>query len=323
MRSEKLNKVILVDKRRKSKMIDKRIKSAYDMLYLTTCVLNSVIPDKSKIESMNLENLFKMCQFHSLTCIACMALESAGMQLPKCWTEAKLKAIRKVMLLDTERHKILNYMEENEVWYMSLKGVILKEYYPKIGMRQMFDNDILFDSEFQNQLRDFMVKNQYEVKESNEMGCHEEYLRVPVYNYEMHTRLFDENNDAFSVYYSDVKSRLLKDYDNGFGYHFTDEDFYIYIIAHEYKHYSTGGTGLRSLADIFIYLRAKENKLDRNYINHELEKLGIEDFEQDCCELSRKIFGSVNLPVLTDKEKEMLDYIFFWYLWNLSAKNKK
>ena len=127
----------------------------------------------------------------------------------------------------------------------------------------------------------------------------------------MHTRLFDETIDSFSVYYSDVKSRLLKDHDEGFGYHFSDEDFYIYIAAHEYKHYSTGGTGLRSLVDIFLYLRAKENSLDRNYINHELEKLGIKDFEQDSCELSRKIFDSVNMPVLTEKEKEMLEYFLF------------
>lgn len=292
-------------------MTEIKTKSAYDMLYLTTCALNSVIPDKNKIESMNLENLFEMCQFHSLTCIVCMALESVGMELPEYWTQAKAKAIRKVLLLDAERRKIFDFMDKNGIWYMPLKGVILKEYYPSIGMRQMSDNDILFDIEFQKEFRKFMIKNEYEVKGSYIIGCHEEYHKAPVYNFEMHTRLFDETIDSFSIYYSDVKSRLLKDHDEGFGYHFSDEDFYIYITAHEYKHYSTGGTGLRSLVDIFLYLRAKENSLDRNYINHELEKLGIKDFEQDSCELSRKIFDSVNMPVLTEKEKEMLEYFLF------------
>ena len=115
------------------------------MLYLTSCALNNVIPDKNKIESMNLENLFEMCQFHSLTCIVCMALESVGMELPEYWTQAK--AIRKVLLLDAERRKIFNFMDKNGIWYMPLKGVILKEYYPSIGMRQISDNDILCDIE--------------------------------------------------------------------------------------------------------------------------------------------------------------------------------
>ena len=74
---------------------------------------------------MNLENLFKMCQFHSLTAMVCMALKSAGTEFPGYWVEAKLKAIRKVMLLDSEREKILQFMEENSIWYIPLKGVIL------------------------------------------------------------------------------------------------------------------------------------------------------------------------------------------------------
>ena len=128
-------------------MTEIKTKSAYDMLYLTSCALNNVIPDKNKIESMNRENLFEMCQFHSLTYIVCMALESVGMELPEYWTQAKAKAIRKVLLLDAERRKIFDFIDKNGIWYMPLKGVILKEYYPSIGMRQISDNDILCDIE--------------------------------------------------------------------------------------------------------------------------------------------------------------------------------
>lgn len=40
-------------------------------------------------------------------------------------------------------------------------------------------------------------------------------------------------------YYSDIKNRLLSDKPEGScGYHMSDEDFYIYIISHAYKHYS-------------------------------------------------------------------------------------
>ena len=36
-------------------------------------------------------------------------------------------------------------MEENSVKHASLKGVVMQNYYPKFGMREMGDNDILYE----------------------------------------------------------------------------------------------------------------------------------------------------------------------------------
>lgn len=44
-------------------------------------------------------------------------------------------------------------MEQRGIWYLPLKGIILKEFYPSVGMRQMSDNDILFDEAFAEQVR--------------------------------------------------------------------------------------------------------------------------------------------------------------------------
>ena len=44
-------------------------------------------------------------------------------------------------------------------------------------------------------------------------------------------------------YYQDVKSHLILDEGSRYGYHFSDEDFYLYMLAHEYKHFSGSGTG--------------------------------------------------------------------------------
>lgn len=45
---------------------------------------------------------------------------------------------------------------------MPLKGVILKELYPKIGMRQMSDNDILFDETYRKDVVRFMKNKGYD-----------------------------------------------------------------------------------------------------------------------------------------------------------------
>lgn len=284
-------------------------KTAYDMLYLTACAVNEIKPDRDRIVNMDLAELYRMCQFHSLTAAVCTALENAGIS-DKKFQEAKSKAIRKNILLDAERKKIFEFMEENGIWYMPLKGIILKDLYPGIGMRQMADNDILYDRNFQKQLKAFMVQNGYKA-ESVGKTHHDEYLKEPVYNFEMHTNIYDEAYKNFADYYSGIKSRLLKDKDNGFGYHLADEDFYIYITAHEYKHYMLGGTGLRSLVDCYVYIHNKGDKLDWDYIKNELSLLEINEFEQESREICLKIFSPSGYSDLSEHEREMLEYYLF------------
>jgi hypothetical protein len=137
--------------------------TGYDMLYLSACAVNKIKPDSNYITHVNLEKLFQMCRYHSLTAIVCTALESAGV-LDKRFMEEKAKAIRKIMLLDTEREQICSFLEQNHIWYMPLKGVILKNMYPQFGMRQMSDNDILFDACYRNNVIDFMQNRGYYLK---------------------------------------------------------------------------------------------------------------------------------------------------------------
>lgn len=284
--------------------------TAYHMLYLTSCALHGQVPDKDKIAQMDLTKLYKMCRFHSLTSMVSMALESAGVSDSR-WKESMSKAIRKNIMLDVEREKICSFMEENGIWHIPLKGVILKEMYPKIGMRQMADNDILYDKAYQKEVLDFMLKNGYEA-ESVGKSHHDTYMKPPVLNFEMHTSLYNKLYDkTIYAYYSDVKNRLVRDENKKYSYHFTDEDFYIFMTVHEYKHYSNSGTGLRSLLDTYVYIHQKNDSLDWDYIYSELEKLGIGDFERKSRQLSIKVFSSPELPVLSDDERKMLEYYLF------------
>lgn len=277
----------------------------YDMLYLTVCAVNGIKPDSERISEMDLNELFKICQFHSLTAIVCTALESAGIS-DKNFIEAKSKSIRKNILLDIEREKICNFMEHNGIWHMPLKGVILKEFYPKTGMRQMSDNDILYDRKYQYSVMQYMQKCGYTV-ESIGKSHHDTYIKPPVYNFEMHTSLFNKRHE-FYRYYSGIKKRLVPDTGKEYTYHFTDEDFYVYMIAHEYKHYIDGGTGLRSLLDCFLYIKKKGRSLDWRYIFQQLKILGISGFEKKSRRLCMKIFRSTDFGKLSSDEKTLLDF---------------
>lgn len=283
--------------------------SSYDMLYLVNCGIHKVAPDKEKLKDLDLNELYRTSRKHLLEAIVGMTLKNAGVDLPKVWVDAISKAVRKSILFDAERNQIFAFMEKAGIWYMPLKGVIFKEYYPAVGMRQMSDNDILFDVSFAEDLRDYMVSRGYEIEEFG-TDVHDAYHKKPVYNFEMHRALYHEMiNEDWVRYYQNVKERLIKDEGNDFGYHFSDEDFYIYILTHEYKHYTINGTGLRSLLDAYVYLNAKEDSLDMSYIERECEKLGIAEFEKQGRELCKKVFSKeLAQRNLTEEEKNMLDY---------------
>ena len=278
-----------------------------NVIYLCRSAINGVTADKGRVENMNLEQLYQAAYRHLLTGITAMALEAAGIR-DKAFIQAKGKAIRKVAMFDVERVAVLQALEKAGIWYMPLKGSVLKGYYPRIGMRQMADNDILYDVSRSSDVRTIMeslgfttvmyVQNNYN---------HDHYDKEPVCNFEMHRALFaPASGEALFDYYLNVKDRLVKDEGNAYGYHFTDEDFYIYITAHEYKHYSGSGTGLRSILDTYVFLKRFEDKLDWNYIAGEVEKLGITDFERQNRSLAMHLFSD---EAITPEDEAMLLYI--------------
>lgn len=279
-------------------------KNAADMIYLAACAINGKKPKQERIDNLDLPKLFEVCQKHILTACVAYALESAGVK-DNDFTQAKEKAIRKNILLDAERRTILQKLEAEKIWYMPLKGSLLHDWYPKLGMRQMADNDILVDSDKMAEVRDILLNSGY-VCEHFGQGNHDVYFKEPVLNFEMHSGLFSPTHIGnLYPYFKDVKNKLILDEDREYGYHFSNEDFYLFMMAHEYKHFSGGGTGVRSLVDTYIFLRKFKESLDWDYLNAELDKLGIADFERNNRELAMRL---LSLKQLTIEDKKLLDY---------------
>ena len=281
--------------------------NAYYLIYLIRCVLNNKIPAKEKLDKMDLSGVFAVAKAHSLTAIAAYALESVGIY-DKAFEEEKAKTIRKNILLDVEREKVLAELEKAGIWYLPLKRIILKEYYPMIGMRQMADNDILFDASKAVEVKEIMGKFGFST-ESFDGGNHDVYHKQPIFNFEMHQALFGPSHDkAITQYYYNVKNRLVYDINSVFSFQFSDEDFYIYITAHEYMHYKGGGTGLRNLVDRYVYLNHFDDSLNMTYIEQELAKMQIDDYERTSREMLLKLFTGQRL---TTEESKQLDYYIF------------
>lgn len=281
--------------------------NAYYLMYLIRCVLNNKIPAKEKIDKINLSDLLTVAKAHSLTAIAAYTLESAGIY-DKDFEEKKFKAIRKNIILDTEREAVLAELEKAGIWYMPLKGSVIKDLYPQTGMRQMCDVDILFDSNCLTNVKNIMRDLGFKVLHGY-CGHDIAFEKPPVSNFELHTHLFGTgHSEILNDYYGNVKRLLRKDEDNDFGYHFSCEDYYVFMIAHSYKHFSNGGTGLRSLVDTYVYLTQYGDKLDMKYVQQECEKLEIAEFEKQNRELALLLLGGKKL---SQDERDLFDYYIF------------
>lgn len=273
-----------------------------NLIFLSSCVINRQRPCA---DGMDLDALYRVASYHSLAGIIGYALDYAGVE-HEAFRQAKAMAIRRAMILNAERKGILDQLEQAGIWYMPLKGAVMQTYYPQIGMREMSDNDILFDASRAADVRAIMEQRGYTtVIYGSEHR--DEYHKPPVSNFEMHRTLFaPPRNKLILTYYQDVKPRLIKNDDDQFGYHFTDEDFYLYMIAHEYKHYTWCGIGVRSLLDTYVFWKRFGQTLDKELLQQRLEQLGLADFERSNRELALALFERIPL---TSEQEQMLQYM--------------
>ena len=273
------------------------------VIYLASCAINEKTPDINLVAEMNLKDVYHIASKHMISAIVAVALEAAGYKDERS-NRAITNAFRKTVLFETEKEVLFKQLEYSEIWYMPLKGAVLKDFYPKPFMREMSDYDILFDATRAKDVKRIMKNLNFSVAEfavQNE----DVYHKPPFISFEMHRSLFGaRHEEKINKYYKDVKKRLVRDKDKKCAFHFRPEDFYIYIVAHEYIHYSTAGTGLRSLIDTYVFLQ--KHNIDWKYVNTEIEKLRISDFENQNRRLSLSLF---NCEVLTSEDKSMLEYI--------------
>lgn len=279
--------------------------AGWGLVYLARCAVNGEKPEREKLDRLDLEQVRTLANGHSMVVLGAQALEGCISQeefLP--WKQDRDREIRRTLLLCVEGQRICAAMEQMGIWHMPLKGVIMKNLYPRTDMRQMTDQDILFDSFRRLEMREFMLARGYEPVGKDD-SHHDIYHKAPVYNIELHHNLFEDHaTPELASYYDNVKHRMIPDSPGGFGYHFSDEDFYLYMVAHAYKHYIDHGVGLRSLLDTYIYCREK-TALDWDYIFAQAEELGMADYERESRVLAQKIFGSER-QTLTKTEQEML-----------------
>ena len=277
------------------------------LLELISSYFNHKNEQGSKIDSETLSFFIKIAKHHSLTSLLYKALIGTKIKVD---TEllGKLESyyltnLRKCVLFEKERNELYAYLNENKVDYLPLKGIVLKDYYLDPFTREFADNDILFSDRYSTCVKTFFVKRGYSVGEYKKWN-HDTFYKKPFFNFEMHRSLFAyrPDNKKIAQYFENYLEKAPKK--DNYEHCLSKEDFFIYYLAHSYKHFHVSGCGIRTLIDIYLFL--KKEHLDFNYVNEELNKIDLLDFSHRIIKLSNRVFCGESL---NEEEKQMLLFI--------------
>ena len=273
------------------------------LLQLLRCALNEqpALAD----DAVNIKELFRLAKRQQVYTTILPALEAGGVltqeQLTQ-WHDYQMSELQKLIMVDAERAAICGELDALQIPYMFLKGLEIREYYPKVAMRQMSDNDILYDASRREELMTLMKKHGYYLGASG--GISDDFYKKPFCTFEFHRTLFNPEESfcpdfdpmQHAVPYGEGSSRMV----------ISREDNYLYALGHLYKHYScVDGCGVRFICDLYL-LTHSDDVLDWDYINAELKCFGIADFNRTALCLADAIFED---GALTDDARDLLDFM--------------
>lgn len=153
---------------------------------------------------------------------------------------------------------------------LPLKGLWIKPLYPETQLRQMADLDILYEEKNFPKVKAAMKALGYVYVKKSAGSNHQVFQRPPVMDVEMHRQLLSEAV-PFAYYYADPWARALPA-DEPCLYRFSHEDEYLFMLVHDYKHFFGAGSGARTVADFYVFLKAYGDLLDKKWLAEEIDR---------------------------------------------------
>ena len=288
------------------------------------------------------ENVRVLAKHDSVEAIAWAGLDEAARsalpeELRHAWGAAADLTLLRQLQFDVERERITARMEAGGLSWLPLKGVLIAGYYPQPGLRSMSDNDILYGFvEPEPDGRGFRIKGATEAERAEtvehgteaivgimkglgyrgeHVGASKDdcFFKEPMFNFEMHRGLMDDMDEdipAFCAYYENPWLRARQDGNEPLRFLFSPADEYLYFLAHAYKHFSRAGCGVRFIADEWVLLGHYGDELSGSYLEGELEKLGLAEFDRLVRDMAQAVFGGEGeVPKLTDDQQRLWLYL--------------
>lgn len=259
---------------------------------------------KSACTPEALERVCVLAQSHDLAHMLGQVL--SPLKLPECQPLQKLKratftAVQRYVQLDYELKRICEVFEKAQIPHIPLKGAVIRKIYPEPWMRTSCDIDILIhEADLERAAQALVTELSYTT--DNKKKYHDMWFFAPSgVHVELHFSILEtmENIDGLLGRVWEFAAAETE-----FRYKLTNEFLAFHLMAHMAYHFTGGGSGIRSVMDIFLLRRQKA--YDEAVLRTYLAQCGIEKFYDAVLTLSEVWFEGAAPTALTENMSNFL-----------------
>lgn len=263
--------------------------AAYVIKLVAAAVNSSSAPEKP--EELSWADIFAFAEKQNVLNLVSYACETLDSKPPKKEMQYLREFRKQKMVVEAEQQVeteyVMDRLEKAGIRHMPLKGFVVKNLYPSPDMRTMSDVDMLLEADRIDDAVEMFANRGFSFHNDGDLHanlCHGNT------NFEFHRMLVNDSYKNLTAYYGDGFSRAVKCEGYNCRYEMSREDMYIFLLAHLAKHYRYGGTGIRTVLDLYVYRKAYAD-LDMDYIYAETEKIGLNKFQRHAEEIADEWFS--------------------------------
>lgn len=196
-------------------------------------------------------------------------------------------AIYRYKLFDTEFNAIVKILTEAKIEFLPLKGIVIRDYYPKPWMRSFSDIDILVHQE-DLKIAEEVLSSKLHYSFDNVKDHDVTAISSNGVHLELHFQLKNDSKKfKWNIVLDDVWNYTIPG-KTAYCKQLSNEMLYFYHIAHMAKHFVQGGCGVRPFMDLWVI--TKKMQIDNCIQNKLLETAGLTFFAHTAEELTKKWF---------------------------------
>ena len=275
--------------------------------------IHNTVPKLDYSKDINWDEIIDEANAHSITGLIYPALKNIKNNNIDKEIIDKLKRTTLYSAIGQSNHikttaEILKLFNENNIPVIVLKGLVVREYYPKPDLRTMCDSDVIIHKEDLEKVRELLLERGFH--EEEDAGHHIAFLRGG-FNLEVHWTLANETfrkgqecfqekiwDDAMKVKVGGIDTLSL-----------SLEDLTLHLCAHMASHMAISGFGVRQLADLVLVVEHKGKEINWSEFKEKAEKSGLTQFSTGMFKVCNYLFGMEIPKELNIKSKNEDDEI--------------
>ncbi|MBR2723870.1 MAG: nucleotidyltransferase family protein [Ruminococcus sp.] len=274
------------------------------------------------------EKLYKLSVYHNVTALIYPAVSTLSIpyEIREKFEYTNHRHLAREARQELESHRVFSELAKNNINFIKLKGIVIKNLYPLPHMRSASDVDICMSKENRDKAKPIMESLGYKLDSS--IDYHDEYSKDDFFIYEIHSDVMSPRSELYPLFINPLE-KAIPDKSTPCAMVLSNEYFYLNLVIHLYKHFISEGCGLRLFSDIYLF-RKKCGNIDTTFINNTLNDCGLLDFHNTVLKLNTCFFEgneySEELSMIADfifKSGEYGDQNLKRLSWISSSKSAK